>query len=91
MDKNTPIPDIMIVDTLLLQGEEMNMFRFFTYLHPGVISIAVSIHNGIPSLSDIIRLGFKGYISKNNVYEQLIPVIQSTLHGKYHFKGHLDY
>lgn len=89
--ESSPIPDILIIDTLILQEKEIANLRGFIYLFPGVKCIAISMHNGIPSLADIIRLGFKGYIGKNNVYTQLIPVIRSILQGKHHFKGHLDY
>lgn len=85
-----PIPDILIIDTSILQRDEIISLRVFNYLHPGTICIAISMHNGIPSLSDLIRLGFKGYISKRNIYTQLIPVIQSTLRGEYNFKDHTN-
>jgi DNA-binding NarL/FixJ family response regulator len=83
-----PIPDILIIDTSVLQRDEITSLRVFDYLHPDVVSIAISMHNGIPSLSDLIRLGFKGFISKRNVYTHLIPVIQSALNGEYNFKDH---
>ena len=42
-------------------------------------------------MADMIRQGFKGYISKTNIYEKLIPVIQSCIAGKYNFQDHSDY
>lgn len=86
-----PIPDILIIDTSVLQKDEIISLRVFNYLHPGTVCIAISMHNGIPSLSELISLGFKGYVVKNDVYTQLIPVIECTLQGKYHFKGHHEY
>jgi len=83
-----PIPDFLIIDTSILQNGDKTSLQVYTYLNPGVVSIAISIHNGIPSLSELIRLGFKGYISKRNIYTQLIPVIRTTLNGEYNFRDH---
>jgi len=91
LEMNPPTPDIIIMDTLLLQ--ERNFYKFQSYAHHNsqILFLAISMHNGIPSMADMIRQGFKGYISKTNIYEKLIPVIQSCITGKYNFHDHSDY
>ena len=82
---NGPHPDIVLIDAMLIGKESTRMLREYLALHPHIVSIALSIFSGIPRFEELVALGFKGYVNKNQVYTQLMPAIESTLKGAYHF------
>ena len=81
----SPMPDLVIIDAMLLGKESTSLLREYLALNPQIRSIALSIFNGIPRFEELVALGFKGYVNKNQVYTQLAPAIETTLEGGYHF------
>ncbi|ASM54152.1 MULTISPECIES: response regulator transcription factor [Pseudoalteromonas] len=76
-------PDIFIVD-ISLNGKETGL-TFLSYLFehfPNIKTIVASMHDHEPYVSNALRLGALGYVSKRSASEELIDAVKSVALGK---------
>jgi len=76
-------PDIFIVDISL--NESQTGLTFLTYLNenfPEIKTIVASMHDYEPYVSNALRLGALGYVSKRSASEELIDAVKSVALGK---------
>ncbi|MFP3362507.1 response regulator transcription factor [Pseudoalteromonas sp. SIMBA_148] len=76
-------PDIFIVD-ISLNGTETGL-SFLSYLEesfPHIKSIVASMHDHEPYVSNALRLGALGYVSKRSASDELIDAVKAVALGK---------
>ena len=80
-----PHPDLVLIDAMIIGKDSTKMLKEYLALNPQIRSIALSIFSGIPRFEELVSLGFRAYVNKNQVYTNLVPAIETTLSGGYHF------
>ena len=76
-------PELFIVD-ISLSDDETGL-TFLSYLqekYPHIKLLVASMHDGEPYVSQALRLGALGYVSKRSAAEELIDAVQSVAAGK---------
>ena len=85
-------PDIFIVDISLNESE--TGLTFLTYLNenfPEIKTIVASMHDHEPYVSNALRLGALGYVSKRSASEELIDAVKSVALGKRYISGDVNF
>ncbi|MCC9662520.1 response regulator transcription factor [Pseudoalteromonas sp. MB41] len=75
-------PDVFIVDISMHEGE--NGMAFLSYLNttfPEIKTIVASMYDYEPYVSNALKLGALGYVSKRSASEALIDAVNSIMKG----------
>ena len=79
---NLEQPNVFIVDISMHDGE--NGLAFLTYLNthfPDIKTIVASMYDYEPYVSNALKLGAQGYVSKRSASEALIDAVNSVIKG----------
>ena len=87
--KSTKTPNIILMDFILPHVKRKSILNFFIMDNRHMKFIAITMYKDKLFLDDLIGAGFRGYINKRNIYEQLIPAVNCVLDGKFFFNDNL--
>ncbi|MBB1450005.1 response regulator transcription factor [Pseudoalteromonas sp. SG43-1] len=85
-------PDIFIVD-ISLNGTETGL-SFLSYLEESFLhikSIVASMHDHEPYVSNALRLGALGYVSKRSASDELIDAVKAVALGKRYISENVNF
>jgi DNA-binding NarL/FixJ family response regulator len=75
-------PDIVLVDISLKNSSGLNLLREITQNYPGVLTLAVSMHDEYAYAVRCIKAGAKGYIMKQEGTEKILEAIRCVQAGE---------
>jgi DNA-binding NarL/FixJ family response regulator len=75
-------PDLVLVDISLKNSNGLNLLKDIAADHPGVMTLAVSMHDEYTYAFRCLKAGAKGYIMKQEGTEKIIEAIRCVLGGK---------
>ncbi|MBU2501723.1 MAG: response regulator transcription factor [bacterium] len=75
-------PDLVLVDISLKNSNGLNLIREITQSHPGVMTLAVSMHDEYTYAIRCLKAGAKGYIMKQEGTEKILEAIRCVLGGR---------
>ncbi|MGD9549322.1 MAG: response regulator [Candidatus Krumholzibacteriia bacterium] len=75
-------PDLVLVDISLKNSNGLNLIREITQNHPGVMTLAVSMHDEYTYAIRCLKAGAKGYIMKQEGTEKILEAIRCVLGGR---------
>jgi DNA-binding NarL/FixJ family response regulator len=82
-------PDIAIVDVGLPGMNGIEATRLILKKNPDINVIALSMHEDLSSLSNMLKAGAKGYLSKSNASKELIRALKVVADGDYYLSPQL--
>jgi len=74
-------PDIVLLDINLAQDSGLDAIPLIRKFSPGTKIIGVSMHDQPSYAKKMLRLGAKGYVTKNSSYEEVITAIEEVMKG----------
>ena len=81
-------PDIILMDYKMPGIDGIWVTKHFLSRFPFLKVIAVSMQNtSLQFMEELIITGFKGFIQKKNLYNQLIPAVEKVYNGGMYFDG----
>lgn len=75
-------PDVVLLDINLNQASGLDAVPLIRKFSPGTKIIAVSMHTELAYAKKMLRLGAKGYVTKNSSYEEILKAITEAMEGK---------
>ncbi len=75
-------PDLVLVDISLKNSNGLNLLKDITQNYPGVMTLAVSMHDEYAYAFRCLKAGAKGYIMKQEGTEKILEAIRCVLQGK---------
>lgn len=75
------IPDVVIVDISLGQGDGLELVRDVHAHHPSLPMLVLSMHDEIIYAERMLAAGARGYIMKHAAPEQLLVALRQVLNG----------
>ncbi|HMC85277.1 MAG TPA: response regulator transcription factor, partial [Chitinophagaceae bacterium] len=75
-------PDIVLLDINLPPASGLDAVPLILKYSPGTKIIAVSMHTEPVYAKKMIKLGAKGYVSKNSSYEEMFNAVDKVRDGK---------
>lgn len=82
-------PDIAIVDVGLPGMNGIEATRLILKNNPETKVVALSMHEDLSSLSNMLKAGAKGYLSKSNASKELIRALKVVTGGDYYLSPQL--
>ena len=77
--------DLILLDIEMPVLNGIETAKRLNYLKSSLILIAISLYNDQVYIKQLIEAGFRGFVSKNNVSEELPQVIESVLNNRFVF------
>jgi two-component system, NarL family, invasion response regulator UvrY len=74
-------PDIVLLDINLQKGSGLDAVPLIQKFSPGTRTIAVSMHNHPAYAKKMLKLGAKGYVTKNSSQMELVKAIEEVMKG----------
>jgi DNA-binding NarL/FixJ family response regulator len=78
----TERPDIVLLDINLLESSGFDAIPLIRKFCPGTRIIVVSMHNKPAYAKKVLKLGAKGYITKNSSQEEMFKAIEEVMNGR---------
>ncbi|HPF70470.1 MAG TPA: response regulator transcription factor [Candidatus Krumholzibacteria bacterium] len=75
-------PDLVLVDISLKNSNGLNLLKEIAQNYPGVMTLAVSMHDEYTYAFRCLKAGAKGYIMKQEGTEKILEAIRCVLDGK---------
>jgi DNA-binding NarL/FixJ family response regulator len=75
-------PDVAIVDIALNGGSGLDLIKALKAQHPGVATIALSMHDEKLYAERAIRAGARGYVMKRESTKKIVGAIRLAVQGK---------
>jgi len=75
-------PDLVLLDINLVDASAFDAIPLIRKFSPGTRIIIVSMHNKPAYAKKVLKLGAKGYITKNSAQEELIKAIDEVMNGR---------
>jgi len=75
-------PDLVLVDISLKGGNGLNLLKEIKQSHPGILTLAVSMHDEFTYAVRCLKAGANGYIMKQAGTEKILEAIRCVLDGK---------
>ena len=74
-------PDLVLLDINLLGSSSFDAIPMIRKFSPGTRIIIVSMHNNPAYAKKVLKLGAKGYITKNSSHDELFTAIDEVMDG----------
>ncbi len=81
--------DIILMDINMPEINGLNATKQSTWLHQSLKIIAVSQHIDTVDIQQLISVGFKGFVSKANLFRDLEDAIELVSKGRFFFPSEL--
>ena len=75
------LPDIVVTDISLPGLSGLELIKEVTFMHPGLPSLVLSMHDELVHGERALRAGAKGYLVKQEAPEKVIKAIRTVLAG----------
>jgi len=75
-------PNIILLDISMPGISGAPLLREILNILPGVKVLAVSMHNNIATVKNILHSGARGYVSKTSTYHEMVEAIESVKNGQ---------
>jgi len=75
-------PDLVLLDINLLGSSAFDAIPMIRKFSPGTRIIIVSMHNNPAYAKKVLKLGAKGYITKNSSNDEVITAIDEVMDGR---------
>src|SRR3990170_2873490 len=75
-------PDIVLLDINLQDASGMDAVPQIRKFSPGTNIIAVSMHSQPVYAKKILKLGAKGYVTKNSAHQEILKAIEEVMNGR---------
>ena len=75
------LPDVVIVDLSLEEGDGISLIRDLHAHHPGIALLVLSMHDEAIYAERLLAAGAAGYIMKQAAADQLITALRAVLRG----------
>ena len=76
------LPDVVIVDLSLEEGDGISLIRDLHAHHPGIALLVLSMHDETIYADRLLAVGAAGYIMKQAAADQLITALRAVLRGE---------
>lgn len=76
--------DIVLIDIRTPWNEGYNITLEATHRYPNLKVIAICGYNELPDVSSILKAGFRGCVSKDNIYEEIGPAMEEVMNNQYY-------
>jgi len=83
--KNHHLANIIIMDLMMPEKSGLEATKPFIWKSPHAKVIAVTMHNDKAYLKQLIEVGFKGCIFKNNIFAEIKTAVETVMDGKFYF------
>ncbi len=87
LDNYTDQADVVLMDINMPEVDGLLATKLGSRKHYDIKIIAVSQYATINDIQQLISVGFKGFVSKSNLFEQLNDAIETVYAGNYYFPG----
>ena len=83
--------DLVIVDERMPEMHGLECSKKILQLKPDMKIIALTLYDSIPLILNYLKIGVRGFISKDDVeVDELISAVKSVLDGNYFFRSKYD-
>lgn len=82
-------PDIVVLD-ISLPGGGLNLLPQLREAHPSVRVLILSMHAGEPYVSEALRRGASGYVSKGAAADELMTALAALVEGRSYLSSDLS-
>ncbi|MDR6935367.1 MULTISPECIES: response regulator transcription factor [unclassified Luteibacter] len=82
-------PDLVAVDLSLPDGSGLPLIEHLGSIAPGMKIVVLSMHDGEPYVSEALRRGARGYVTKGVAPEELVAAVRSVLGGDQYLSSDL--
>ncbi len=82
-------PDLVAVDLTLPDGSGLPLIEHLGSISPGMKIVVLSMHDGEPYVSEALRRGARGYVTKGVAPEELVAAVRSVLSGEQYLSSDL--
>lgn len=81
-------PNVLVLD-ISLPGGGLNLIPELRKSHPSLAILILSMHTGQPYVSEALRLGAMGYVSKGAAADELIEALKCVVTGQLYLSSDL--
>jgi two-component system uhpT operon response regulator UhpA len=82
-------PDLVAVDLSLPDGSGLPLIEHLGSISPGMKIVVLSMHDGEPYVSEALRRGARGYVTKGVAPEELVAAVRQVLSGEQYLSSDL--
>lgn len=75
-------PDLVALDLTLPDGSGLPLIEHLRSVSPGTRIVVLSMHDGEPYVSEALRRGASGYVSKGVAPEELVQGLREVMRGE---------
>ncbi|KAF1009035.1 MAG: Transcriptional regulatory protein UhpA [Luteibacter sp.] len=82
-------PDLVAVDLSLPDGSGLPLIEHLGSISPDMRIVVLSMHDGEPYVSEALRRGARGYVTKGVAPEELVEAVRAVLSGEQYLSSDL--
>ncbi|GAA0915937.1 response regulator transcription factor [Rothia nasimurium] len=82
-------PDLVAVDLSLPDGSGLPLIEHLGSISPDMRIVVLSMHDGEPYVSEALRRGARGYVTKGVAPEELVAAVRAVLSGEQYLSSDL--
>ncbi|MGF6493108.1 DNA-binding NarL/FixJ family response regulator [Luteibacter sp. 621] len=82
-------PDLVAVDLSLPDGSGLPLIEHLGSIEPNMRIVVLSMHDGEPYVSEAMRRGARGYVTKGVAPEELVAAVRAVLAGDQYLSSDL--
>lgn len=82
-------PDLVAVDLSLPDGSGLPLIEHLGSIAPDMRIVVLSMHDGEPYVSEALRRGARGYVTKGVAPEELVEAVRAVLSGEQYLSSDL--
>jgi DNA-binding NarL/FixJ family response regulator len=83
------LPDLVAVDLSLPDGSGLPLIEHLGSISPDMKIVVLSMHDGEPYVSEALRRGARGYVTKGVAPEELVVAVRAVLAGEQYLSSDL--
>ncbi|HEV7776344.1 MAG TPA: response regulator transcription factor [Luteibacter sp.] len=83
------MPDLVAVDLSLPDGSGLPLIEHMLSVSPKTRAVVLSMHDGEPYVSEALRRGASGYVTKGVAPEELVAALRAVMNGEIYLSSDL--
>jgi DNA-binding NarL/FixJ family response regulator len=83
------LPDLVAVDLTLPDGSGLPLIEHMLSVAPKTRVVVLSMHDGEPYVSEALRRGASGYVTKGVAPEELVAALRAVMNGEIYLSSDL--